>query len=187
MPQLPTNLLKKALITAMLSSLFLVACQPSDEAASAPGSPTDTAPAPEPLPPAQTPPSDPTTMPSPPADPAATAPAAVGSDLQVASVELGNAVDADGRVTAAATSFAGKDTIYASVATSGSVENASVAAKWTYQDGQVVNEDSRTINTTGPAVHTFSVNSPDGLPAGDYQVELSINGSSAGVYRFSIK
>lgn len=179
------------LLGSVIGISLLTACKPNDEAAPAPGSPVenstpDQPPAAPEMPSAQTMPADPT-MPAPPTDAAASAPAASGSPLQVASVELGNAVDADGRVDKAATSFAGKDTIYASIATTGSVENATIDAKWTYQDGQVVNADSRTVTTTGPAVHTFSINSPEGLPAGDYQVELTINGTSAGSYRFTIK
>ena len=65
--------------------------------------------------------------------------------VTLSSVELGSTVDASNKILASGTSFAPKDTIYASVDTSGS-GTATLAAKWSYQDGQTVHEDSKTLN-----------------------------------------
>jgi hypothetical protein len=105
----------------------------------------------------------------------------------VASVDVGNAVGADQRVTTPATQFAPQDTIYAAVSTTGSAANAVLNAKWTYQDGQTVNESSQTIAPSGPAVTTFHISKPDGWPAGTYKVEVSLNGMPAATKDFSVK
>jgi hypothetical protein len=102
------------------------------------------------------------------------------------SVELGSTVDASNKVVASGTSFAPKDTIYASVDTSGS-GNATLAAKWSYQDGQVVHEDSKTLDTAGPQTTAFMISKPSGFPAGNYKVEISLNGSQVASKDFSVK
>ena len=49
---------------------------------------------------------------------------------------------------------------------SAAANGAMLASKWTFQDGQTVSEETKTLNTTGPGVATFSISKPDGLPAG---------------------
>ena len=110
------------------------------------------------------------------------APAAVS----VANVELGNAVGADQNVTTPGTSFAPTDTIYASVSTTGA-GTAALAAKWTYQDGQTVHEESKSIAPTGPATTAFQISKPDGWPAGNYKVEISMNGQPVSSKEFTVK
>ena len=106
--------------------------------------------------------------------------------VAVATVDLGSAVGPDQKVTAATATFAPKDTIYASVATTGT-GTANLDAKWTYQDGQTVKDDSKSIAPTGPADTAFSISKPDGWPAGNYKVEISLNGTSVATKDFSVK
>lgn len=120
-----------------------------------------------------------------PATPPASAPA-TSEAVSVASIDLGSAVGADQKVTTATTTFNPKDSIYAAVSTTGS-GNATLAAKWTYQDGQTVKEDSKTIAATGPATTSFEISKPDGWPAGNYKVEVTLNGQPAGSKDFSVK
>lgn len=107
--------------------------------------------------------------------------------VTVTTVELGNQIGADKRVTHQGTSFAPKDTIYATVVTNGSAPSATLTAKWTYQDGQVVNESTQTIAPTGPAATEFHISKPDGWPTGTYKVEVSLNGRSTGTKEFEVK
>ena len=85
------NRLHMAVLAAMLGSAALVGCKKKEEPAPPPSA--ETAPAPAP------------------------APAPMPTTASVNSVDLGNAVGADMRVTAPMTSFAPKDTIIAAVAT----------------------------------------------------------------------
>ena len=83
--------------------------------------------------------------------------------------------------------FSPQDTIYAAVSTTGTAANATLSAKWTYQDGQTVNDSSQTIAPSGPAVTTFHISKPDGWPAGNYKVEVSLDGKSVASKDFSVK
>ncbi|WP_266156332.1 hypothetical protein [Dyella silvatica] len=114
--------------------------------------------------------------------PAPATPAA--APISVASVELGTGVDINQKITTPSSSFAPKDTIYASAATTGS-GSAKLDAKWTYQSGQTVSEESN--NITAPANTSFRISKPDGFPAGNYKVEISLNGSVAASKDFSVK
>lgn len=164
------------LAASLAAVLALSACGKKDESASeVPATP----------PPAATAPSAMT--------PAPTATAGMGMPggdasamVSFTSVELGSTVDASNKIAASGTSFAPKDTIYASVDTSGS-GNATLAAKWTYQDGQTVHEDSKTLNATGPETTAFMISKPSGFPAGNYKVDISLNGTQVASKDFSVK
>ena len=134
--------------------------------------------------PPKAPPSPPTSSaPAQPATPAAPAPVAVSS------VSVGKAIGADKKVTAATDTFGKTDTMYASIDTTGS-GTAKLDAKWTYHKGDkvaTVKEESMTINAAGPATNEFHVSKPDGWPAGDYQVDVLLDGKSAGTKKFSVK
>lgn len=152
------------LALGLAGALTIAACNKSPENTPAPATTTPPpAPAPAPTPP----------------------PAAQG--VSVTSVDLGTAVGADQKVTSPTTSFSPKDTIYAAVSTTGAASNATLGAKWTYQDGQTVNDSSQTIAPTGPAVTTFHISKPDGWPAGNYKVEISLDGNAVSSKDFSVK
>jgi hypothetical protein len=123
----------------------------------------------------------------PPAVVPAPMPAPAPAPIEVTGITFGKAVGPDMNVTAPTTSFDAKDTIYAAVATKNANPSATLAAKWSYQDGQVVHEDSVTIAPTGDAVTDFHINSPKGFPPGKYQLEVSLNGQPATTLGFDIK
>jgi len=109
--------------------------------------------------------------------------------VTVVTITLGNAIGADKKVAQAADSFGRKDTIYASVNTTGA-GTATLKAKWTYRtNGQEtpVKEDTQTIAPTGPASSEFHISKPDGWPAGNYQVEIFVADKSAGTKTFTVK
>ena len=161
------NRLHMAVLAAMLGSAALVGCKKKEE------------PAPPPVA------SEPAPMAQPPAPMPATA--------SVNSVDLGNAVGADMRVTAPMSSFSPKDaTIYAAVSTGTSDPAASVAgklgAKWTHVDSsQVVHEESKDITFAGDGVTDFQISKPDGWPTGKYKVEISLDGAVVQTREFEVK
>ena len=87
--------------------------------------------------------------------------------------------------------FAPTDGITASVSTTTSDPMASVngrlTAKWTYQDGQVVNQQDQPFNFTGPGVTNFRISKPDGWPAGNYTLTVSLDGNVAQTREFSVR
>ena len=116
---------------------------------------------------------------------AATGPAATAG-VRVASVALGSALGPSKRVAAPKSTFAPTDTIYASVDTQGWSAPVTLTARWTYEDGQVVNESSQQAQA-GPGTTEFHISKPSGWPAGSYQVEILADGSSAAVQRFEVR
>ena len=119
-----------------------------------------------------------------PAAPAMPEPAPAPAGVTVTTVDLGNAVGTDNRVTTPATSFAGTDTIHASVATDGAGGN--LTARWTFQDGRVVDTQDKTI-PAGAQVTDFSISKPDGWPAGHYKLEVMNNGMVVQTREFDVK
>ena len=162
------NRLNMAVLAAMLGTAALVGCKKKEEA---PPPPPPVAAEPAPLPP----------------------PAPVAATATVSSVDLGNAVGADMRVTAPMTSFSPKDTIYAAVSTATSDPAASVpgklGAKWTHVDSnQVVKEEpAKDVTFTGAGVTDFQISKPDGWPTGKYKVEITLDGNVVQTRDFEVK
>lgn len=115
-----------------------------------------------------------------------TAAGTVASDLAITQIDIGKRVGADKRVAEATDRFTARDTVFVAVTTSGSAPSATLQARWTYEDGQVVDESSETIAPTGPAVTEFHISKPDGLPKGKYRVEILLNGTSQGTKEFTV-
>ena len=105
----------------------------------------------------------------------------------VSEVTLGKALGADKRVASPTTTFGPKDTIYASVATTGSAPSKTLSAKWTFQDGQTVKADSQSIAPSGPSVTEFYIDKKSPWPAGKYKVEISADGTPAATKDFEVK
>ena len=162
-----------AIAAALFGSLALVGCKKNQDEAAATPPPATTEPAPS-------------TMPEP--EPA---PAPAAASASVTSVDLGSAIGADMKVASPSTTFAPTDTIYASVATATSDPAASVpgklTAKWSFEDGQVVNEESKDVNLGGDDSTEFHIAKPDGFPAGKYKVEISLDGNVVQSKDFEVK
>jgi len=107
--------------------------------------------------------------------------------VTVTDVELGRAIGGDKHVTDKTDSFAPNDAIYAVVLTSGTSANANLKARWTFQDGQVVDESDRSIAPSGDEATEFHISKPDGWPKGKYKVEILLDGSPAKTKDFEVK
>ena len=114
------------------------------------------------------------------------APPPAAAALRVSEVETGKAVGADKSLTDDADDFGVRDTIYVAVKTEGA-GSGTLAAKWTYQDGQTVEESSQSINTTGDAWHEFHIQKASAWPKGKYKVEVSLDGTPVDSDDFEIK
>lgn len=128
---------------------------------------------------------EPSTNPT--AGPSATAPApaAAPQPMLVTTVDLGNAIDADNRIDAPMSTFSPGDTIHASVGTDGG-SAGTLTAKWTYQDGQVVDSTDKSV-AAGPQVTEFSIAKPDGWPTGQYHLEIQLDGKAVQSRDFEVR
>jgi hypothetical protein len=111
----------------------------------------------------------------------------VPAGVSVTAVDLGKAVGADKRVTNPTREFAPKDVIYATVLTTGSSPNAMLKAKWSYENGQVVDETEQAIAPNGETATEFHIGSPSGLPGGKYKLEVSLDGQVVQTVEFDVK
>lgn len=112
---------------------------------------------------------------------------AVDGALRVTDVTVGRSVGGDNRVTDRTTEFGQRDTVFAVVETDRSASGGTLVARWTYQDGQVVDESSRTIVADGETVTAFHIVNPAGWPAGRYRVEVLTNGTVARSEEFTVR
>lgn len=106
--------------------------------------------------------------------------------VRVSQIDIGRSLNADKTINDNTDSFKPNDAIYASIATEGSAATATLKARWTYQDGQVVNETTQTIAPTGSARTEFHITKADGWPTGKYKLEAFLNGSSSGTKDFEV-
>jgi hypothetical protein len=106
--------------------------------------------------------------------------------LAVSSVDLGKAIDAERRVVEGTDDFGTRDTIYASVATTGS-GSGTLTADWTFEDGQVVEHSEQSVAASGPAVTEFHIAKSTPWPAGNYKVVIMLDGREVGSKDFEVK
>ena len=108
--------------------------------------------------------------------------------VRVSDVQVGKSVGTDKKVGNQTTSFGVRDTMYVAVVTDGAAKDAKLTTKWTYNGKQVVKELNETVSTTGgEAVTDFHVEKKTAWPKGKYQVEVLLNGVSAGTKDLEVK
>ncbi|WP_430392247.1 hypothetical protein [Dyella sp. 20L07] len=191
-----------ALYCATLAGLLMLsACGKNEQGSNTtPTAPATSAPAPAmPMSPATTPPPASTA----PAPATTTSPAHAASspgggmtsvmpaqEIKVATVTLGSAVDSSLAISKQQRRFSPEDkAIYASVATVGSTNNATLNAKWSYMEGkdQPFSSTTESIATNGPANTTFKVQNPNTWPQGKYKVVISLNGKTVASEDFEVR
>ena len=120
-------------------------------------------------------------------NPGATGTSGTAVGLRVSQVDIGRSLTAARTIDDTTDSFKQSDTIYASILTQGTAATATLKVRWTYQDGQVVNDSTQTIAPTGDARTEFHVSKPDGWPTGKYKLDVFLNGSSAATRDFVVE
>ena len=160
------SILRSLLVAALAAPLAFGACKRSSETESPAAAPGGAGAQVEAAPPA-----------------AAPAPAA----FRVTGVELGSAVGPDKRISAPSESFGPGDSFHVSVASEGSAQGVQLTARWTYEDGQVIDETTQTLTGEGPAASEFHLENDAGWPAGRYQVEVLADGRPVGARQFEVR
>jgi hypothetical protein len=107
--------------------------------------------------------------------------------VRVTDVTLGRSVGGDKAIADRADTFGPNDTIYASVATDGSANNATLRARWTFEDGQVVDESTKTIAPSNRERTEFHISKPNGWPAGKYKLEVFLDNRSVETKDFEVR
>ncbi|NZA25084.1 hypothetical protein H0E84_01680 [Luteimonas sp. SJ-92] len=161
------------LISALLiGSLALAACKRDPEPA--------------------TPATPPTAQPAEPATPPA--PERPVAAVTVTDVQLGTETTAERTIAEPATTFsAGDDTIVAAVSTTAAggetalPSSGTLTARWTFQDGQLVDERSERLDFSGQDVTNFRISNPEDWPQGRYTLEISLDGEVVETREFTVE
>jgi hypothetical protein len=96
-------------------------------------------------------------------------------EFKIVSVLLGRSLDAEQVVQADRDEFAPRDSIYASVLSTGAHEGLTLSAHWIGPNGAPVAETAQVVAPTQPTATTFSLHNPQPWPPGDYKLELAVN------------
>lgn len=118
---------------------------------------------------------------------AAPAPSAA---FRVASLTVGSLIDpVSYAVTTRGDRFSPEvSTLYASVATTGRTDKATLTAHWCYLEGQgvAINTLSQSVTADGAAITTFKVHNPNRWPVGRYRVEITLDGKPVAQQDFTV-
>ena len=98
--------------------------------------------------------------------------------LMVETIQIGRSLNSDNTVGAHTTRFRPKDTMYASVLTTARGAGT-LTAKWMF-GGRVVSETSKDVSYNDRSATEFHFSAADGFPAGDYSVEILLDGMAVG-------
>jgi hypothetical protein len=118
------------------------------------------------------------------------APQASTAPLKVVALGIGKSVGADQKVPAEADTFAPSDTVYAAVGTTGGSPAAKLTARWSWvsRSGaeKPVGDETKAIAPTGDASTVFHLTKIGGLTAGDYKIEILLDGVSVATKAFRV-
>lgn len=104
--------------------------------------------------------------------------------LQLANIQIGRSLNQDNSIASISTLFKPNETIYVSVQTTGTAAGT-VGVRWKYQ-GRVIDEPVKQISPSGPTSTSFQLQNSGGFPAGDYSVDVLINGEEVGSRNFRV-
>jgi hypothetical protein len=108
--------------------------------------------------------------------------------LRVTDLSLGRTVGSDNRISDETDDFKPNDTIIAVVETDGNASGQTLVARWTYEDGQVVEEQTQTVSATGGKAYTqFRLSKASGWPTGKYHVRIYMNNNEVESEEFEVK
>jgi hypothetical protein len=104
--------------------------------------------------------------------------------VRITTIQLGRSLNPDNTVASHTTVFKPGETVYVS-ALNTEPGYGTVGARWTYA-GRVIDEPKKDVSYKGAAATEFHLQGARGLPAGDYEVEIFVNGASVGKRTFRV-
>jgi hypothetical protein len=108
----------------------------------------------------------------------------LGQDLRVESIQVGRSINPNGSIASMISTFGPQDTVYVSVNTAGA-GSGTLGVRWKF-GGTVIGEAQKPVEYSGVASTEFHLQSATGFPAGDYSVEVLLNGQSVGSRPFHV-
>lgn len=106
--------------------------------------------------------------------------------VAVRSVVLGDSVDVNGEVVEERERFRPGERVVLSVDTEGSVDEVLLVARWTREDGAVIQEAQSRFPISGSHIETFRLRGADSLSPGSYRVDLFLGRERVATRTFEI-
>jgi len=104
--------------------------------------------------------------------------------LSLANIQIGRSLNPDRSVASITTLFKPSETVYVAVQTA-EAGSGVVGVKWMFGT-QVIDEPTKQVSYDGPASTEFHLQNSGGFPAGDYSVEILLDGVSVGKRTFKV-
>ncbi len=104
--------------------------------------------------------------------------------LTLANIQVGRSLNPDRSVASITTLFKPSETVYVSVQTA-QAGSGTVGVKWMFGT-QVIDEPTKPVSYDGPASTEFHMQNSGRFPAGDYSVEVFLDGQSVGKRGFKV-
>jgi len=104
--------------------------------------------------------------------------------LRVGTIQLGRSLNPDNSVANHTTQFKPDDPFYVSILTP-EAGSGTIGVRWTY-GGRVIDEPKKDVSYNSDAATEFHLINPGGFPAGDYKVEIFLDGEAAGSRSFRV-
>lgn len=114
----------------------------------------------------------------------ACAPAPPSKPRHMKAIELGTAVDPEGKITAPTRKFSPQSKVYASITTEGGGP-ATFHVRW-YGNSQLLTEQSKSVDPEGPAYVAFEFTPPNGWPPGKSGVVFWMNDEEKHTAEFEV-
>ena len=108
------------------------------------------------------------------------------AEHRISGMMIGRRIGAGNRITEPTFEFAPQDTVYVSVAMSGTGGADRLTAAWRSQGGEVVQQSSEPIGPPGENT-AFHLAQPKGLKPGTYKVIVFLGGDSVETRVFAVK
>jgi hypothetical protein len=108
-----------------------------------------------------------------------------GGPVKIAAIQLGRTLNTDNSVGNHTTRFKPDDTIYLAVLTD-EPGASTITVRWLLH-GQLVSESSREVSHMRPAAEEFHLQNSGGFPAGQYRVDLLVDGKPAASREFRVE
>jgi hypothetical protein len=104
--------------------------------------------------------------------------------LSLANIQVGRSLNPDRSIASITTLFKPSETVYVAVQTR-EAGSGTVGVKWMFGT-QVIDEPTKQVSYDGAASTEFHLQNSGGFPAGDYSVEVFIDGQAVGRRVFKV-
>ena len=104
--------------------------------------------------------------------------------LEVQTLQLGRALNADNSVSDPTTTFQPNETVYVSALNPARGEGT-IRVRW-YHGTQLLSEREKRVSFKGAGATEFNLQTAAGFPPGEYSVEVDVDGRSVGKRNFTV-